>query len=85
MKEAIVQSPDLLMPYNTLGAIYRRHGNPKEAEVVLASVLQRDPTYTQAMSNMILVLNDLGRGAEAQRMASLVRMARAQGLVLSKA
>ncbi len=68
-REAIVQSPDLLMPYNTLGAIYRRHGNPKEAEAILASVLQRDPTYTQAMSNMILVLNDLGRGPEAQRMA----------------
>lgn len=68
-REAIVQSPDLLMPYNTLGAIYRRHGNPREAEVVLAGVLERDPTYTQAMSNMILVLNDLGRGPEAQRMA----------------
>jgi len=47
-REAIVQSPDLLMPYNTLGAIYRRHGNPREAEAVLASVRQRDPNYTQA-------------------------------------
>ncbi len=68
-REAIVQSPDLLMPYNTLGAIYRRHGNPVEAAAVLARVLERDPNYIQAMSNMILVLNDLGRGAEAQRMA----------------
>jgi tetratricopeptide (TPR) repeat protein len=72
-REAIVQSPDLLMPYNTLGAIYRRHGNPGEAEAVLASVLQRDPTYTQAMSNMILVLNDQGRGPEAQRMAGRLK------------
>jgi Tfp pilus assembly protein PilF len=72
-REAIVQSPDLLMPYNTLGAIYRRHGNPREAEAVLASVLQRDPNYIQAMSNMILVLNDLGRGPEAQRMAGRLK------------
>jgi tetratricopeptide (TPR) repeat protein len=72
-REAIVQSPGLLMPYNTLGAIYRRHGNPKEAEEVLASVLQRDPTYTQAMSNMILVLNDLGRAPEAQRLAGRLK------------
>ncbi len=72
-REAIVQSPDLLMPYNTLGAIYRRHGNPQEAEAVLASVLQRDPSYTQAMSNMILVLNDLGRAPEAQRMAGRLK------------
>jgi tetratricopeptide (TPR) repeat protein len=72
-REAIVQSPDLLMPYNTLGAIYRRHGNPGEAEAVLARVLERDPTYTQAMSNMILVLNDQGRSVEAQRLAGRLK------------
>ncbi len=72
-REAMVQSPELLMPYNTLGAIYRRHGNPKEAEAVLAMVLERDPNYVQAMSNMILVLNDLGRGADAERLAGRLK------------
>lgn len=72
-REAMVQSPDLLMLYNTLGAIYRRHGNPGAAQAVLAQVLERDPNYTQAMSNMILVLNDLGRGEEAQRMAGRLK------------
>ena len=35
-REAIVQAPRFLMPYNTLGAIYQRHGNAREAEQVLA-------------------------------------------------
>ncbi|MEP7329274.1 MAG: tetratricopeptide repeat protein [Betaproteobacteria bacterium] len=68
-REAITQSPDLLMPYNTLGAIYRRHGNPREAESILAHVLEREPSYTQAMSNQVLVLHDLGRAQDAQRLA----------------
>lgn len=69
-REAIVQSPDLLMPYNTLGAIYRRHGNLQQAHAVLAHVLERDPAYTQAMSNQVLVLNDLGRAQESLQLAA---------------
>ncbi len=72
-REAIVQSPDLLMPYNTLGAIYRRHGNPQQAHAVLAHVLERDPGYTQAMSNQVLVLNDLGRGTESLQLAARLK------------
>ena len=72
-REAMVQAPDLLMPYNTLGAIYRRHGNPQEAHAVLAHVLERDPAYTQAMSNQILVLNDLGRAQESQQLAGRLK------------
>jgi len=72
-REAIVQAPDLMMPYNTLGAIYRRHGNLQEAHAVLAHVLAREPDYTQAISNQILVLNDLGREAEAQKLAGRLK------------
>lgn len=72
-REAIVQAPALLMPYNTLGAIYRRHGNPKEAEAILVHVLDREPGYTQAMSNLILALNDQGRGDDAQRLAGRLK------------
>src|SRR4029078_6361325 len=60
-REAIVQAPAFLVPYNTRGAIYQRHGNPKESEQVLAHVLDRDPTNIQAMSNLIVVLDSLGR------------------------
>jgi tetratricopeptide (TPR) repeat protein len=66
-REAIVQAPAFLTPYNTLGAIYQRHGNLKEAEQVLAHVLDREPTNIQAMSNLIVVLNSLGRVEESQR------------------
>ena len=66
-REAIVQAPAFLNPYNTLGAIYQRHGNLKESEQVLAHVLDREPDNIQAMSNLIVVLNGLGRVEESQR------------------
>jgi tetratricopeptide (TPR) repeat protein len=69
-REAVARTPGFLMPYNTLGAIYRRHGNPQEAEQVLSHVLEREPRNTQAMSNLIPVLNDLGRVEAAQRLAA---------------
>ena len=42
-REAIVQSPGFLVAYNTLGAVYRKHGNLREAEAVLRYVLAREP------------------------------------------
>jgi predicted Zn-dependent protease len=69
-REAVARTPGFLMPYNTLGAIYRRHGNPQEAEQVLSHVLAREPRNTQAMSNLVPVLNDLGRVEAAQRLAA---------------
>ncbi len=68
-REAIVQAPAFLAPYNTLGAIYQRHGNLKESEQVLAHVLDREPTDIQAMSNLIVVLDSLGRVDESQRLS----------------
>jgi Flp pilus assembly protein TadD len=69
-REAVSRTPGFLMPYNTLGAIYHRHGNPQEAEQVLSHVLDREPRNTQAMSNLIPVLTDLGRGEAAKRLAA---------------
>jgi tetratricopeptide (TPR) repeat protein len=65
-REAIVQAPAFMTPYNTLGAIYQRHGDLKESERVLTHVLDREPTNIQAMHNLIVVLDSLGR-AEAAR------------------
>ncbi len=67
---AVARTPGFLTPYNTLGAIYRRHGNLQEAEQVLSHVLDREPRNTQTMSNLIAVLNDLGRVEAAQRLAA---------------
>lgn len=68
-RAAVEQDPNFVSSYNTLGVIYRRHGNPTEAERVLAYALQRDPKNTRVMSNLIGVLNDLGRVADAQNLA----------------
>ena len=69
-REAIVQSPSFLTAYNTLAVVYRRHGNSREAEPVLRYVLEREPGNTQAMSNLVVVLADLGRREESRRLAA---------------
>lgn len=69
-REAIERDPGLLSAYNTLGVIYRRHGNLAEAERTLARSLEREPRSTLVMSNLIVVLNDLGRVAESKIMSA---------------
>jgi lipoprotein NlpI len=64
-REAIIQDPGFMNSYNTLGVIYRRHHNPREAEQILEYVLQRDPLNSQALSNLILVMDDAGRRVES--------------------
>jgi Tfp pilus assembly protein PilF len=65
-RAAIGNDPKFLSSYNTLGLIYRRHGNLPEAEQVLRRVLELEPGNTQVMSNLALVLNDEGQTAEAR-------------------
>lgn len=72
-RASIAQASDFQVPYNTLGAIYRRHGNLQEADEVLAYALEREPENLQAMSNRIAVLGDLGRGEQAQRLAARLK------------
>jgi tetratricopeptide (TPR) repeat protein len=74
-REAIRQDPRFLSAYNTLGAVYWRHGNPAEAARVFTDILEREPANLQAMSNLVPVLNALGRTAEASELAGkLARM-----------
>ena len=42
-REAMIQAPDFLSAYNTLGVLYPRHGNLAKAKKVLNHALQRDP------------------------------------------
>ncbi len=69
-RASIMQSDEFLGAYNTLGAVYRRHGNARDAESVLRFVLEREPANTQAMSNLVAVLRDEGRQGEADRLAA---------------
>jgi Tfp pilus assembly protein PilF len=68
-RAAIGQDPGYVSSYNTLGVIYKRHGNPEAAEKALRHALEREPKNTRVMSNLVAVLNDLGRTAEAKAMA----------------
>jgi tetratricopeptide (TPR) repeat protein len=69
-REAMVQSPGFLVAYNTLGAIYHKHRNYREAETVLRFVLSREPANTQAMANLVQVLADSGQLGESQKLAA---------------
>jgi hypothetical protein len=68
-REALIQAPGYLIPYNTLAVIYLRRGHPVEAERLLARVLEQEPANVAALSNLIPVLTELGRTADAQRTA----------------
>ena len=68
-RAAIETDPGFIGSYNTLGVVYRRHGDLKEAESVLAYALERDPRNAHVMTNLVPVLEDLGRVAEAKTLA----------------
>ena len=64
-RAAIGQDPAFMASYNTLGVIYRHGSHMREAERVLAHVLEREPANTYALSNLALVMKDTGRLSEA--------------------
>ena len=63
-RTAIGQDPAFLSAYNTLGVVYLRHGDWPQAERVFGHILEREPKNTQALSNLALALQRLGRMAE---------------------
>jgi len=65
-RAAILTDSRWLAAYNTLAVLYRRKGLYGPAENALRVVLDREPLNVQAMSNLVLVLSDLGRREEAQ-------------------
>jgi Tfp pilus assembly protein PilF len=68
-RAAIGRDPKFLSAYNTLGVVYRRHGDLADAQRVLAHVLERDPQNTHVMSNLVPVLEAMGRPTEAAALA----------------
>jgi len=68
-RAGVLQDPGFVGSYNTLGVIYRRHGNPGEAEQVLVRALELEPGNPHVMANLIPVLDDLGRFAESKRLS----------------
>ena len=74
-REAILQDAALARGYNTLGVVYRRHGDLQLALEVLAHAYALEPDNPQVVSNLAQVNIDQGRNAEAavllQRLAQL--------------
>ena len=64
-REATLQDPELARGYNTLGVVYRRHGDLKLARRVLELAIAQEPDNPQIVSNLAQVLTDQGRGADA--------------------
>ena len=74
-REALRQDPAFLPAYNTLGLVYRRHGQPAQAAATFEHVLALDPTQRQAMANLIDTADELGRTAQARQWrAALARL-----------
>ncbi len=64
-RAATMQAPDFAPAYNTLGVVYLRHGDLAAAEAILDHVLARKAQDKQALSNLAIVLEKLGRSDQA--------------------
>jgi Tfp pilus assembly protein PilF len=75
-RAAIEQDRQLLIAYNTLGVVYRRHGDLDDAERVLRFALTLEPDNINVLGNLAHLLADRGRTGEAQQLQ--LRLARLQ-------
>jgi Tfp pilus assembly protein PilF len=74
-REALAQDAKYLAAYNTLGVVYRRHGDARQAERAFKAVLEHEPANLHAMSNLALIYEDEGRTAEAKALEKKVEIA----------
>lgn len=75
-RAALQADPAFVAAYNTLGVVYRRHGNLPEAERALRLALAREPANTKVLTNLHVLLQQLGRETEAAAVrARLVALA----------
>lgn len=65
-RAAWLHDPRLLTALNTLGVIYRRHGDTALAERAFRYVLAHEPANVQTMANLAQALRFQGNIAEAQ-------------------
>jgi len=74
-REAVRASPAFVGGLNTLGVIYRHHGNLPEAERVLRAARQREPDNPSVLTNLAGVVADQGRATESRQiLAALARI-----------
>jgi len=68
-REAIRRVPTFMDSYNLLAVIYRQHGNLAQAEYALRQALALEPENSIPMSNLVGVLDALGRTEESRQLA----------------
>lgn len=64
-RAAIEADPTFLAATNTLGVVYLRHGDAREAENALRYTLLREPANAKVITNLIQLYKRLGRKSEA--------------------
>lgn len=64
-RAAIETDPTFQAATNTLGVIYLRHGDAREAENAFRYTLLREPANAKALANLMLLYTRLGREQEA--------------------
>lgn len=69
-REALLQDPAFLPGANTLGVVYSRAGQPAAAERALRHVLEHDADNLSALANLVRLLQQVGRAAEAAPLAA---------------
>ena len=72
-RRAIQVDPTFLAGLNTLGVIYRRHGNLPEAEAVLRALVEREPDSKLALANLVTVLHEQGKTHDSALLALRLR------------
>jgi Flp pilus assembly protein TadD len=69
-RAAVEKTPKQSNALNTLGVIYRRHGDIAFAERSFRAALEREPENTTAMHNLVPVLALQGKEAESKTLAA---------------
>ena len=65
-RAALQADPDFVSAYNTLGVVYRRHGDLAQAERTLRHAVEREPANANVLSNLAVVLDAMGRTDDAR-------------------
>src|SRR5207237_10225621 len=63
-REGMLQESGYMGVVNTLGVVYRRHGDLARAERVFRHALAHEPDNTRALANLAQLLDQTGRSAE---------------------
>jgi Tfp pilus assembly protein PilF len=71
-RAAVEKDPAFVAAYNTLGVIYRRHGDNQLAERSFRLALEREPDNLIVMQNLVPLLAALGKNEESQALARRV-------------